>query len=218
MYSPRSPLVAASVAAALTLVAGAAPARDPICVNHGATACGVFSTLPRDSVNCATTASTFAWDWSQWYVSMDRAGGLSGCDTLTIIGLPAGEPVLLRARVRAIADFDTIHSLPTSGFSYDLYFYGPHQGIGIDGVVNPGDPPIHYDLVQEMPLACVAGVPFALNLQFSGGGHPGRVARFRSLLEFLDLPQGATIVSVRGVGGPTAARPSSWGEIKTHWR
>jgi len=212
---PRRPLAAAATASALTLAASAALANDPICLNWGATVCGgVFSTLPRDSVSCATTSSTFAWDWSRWYVSMDRVGGLNGCDTLTIIGLPTGQPVLLRARVRAIADFDAISSLPTSGFTYDLWFYGPHQGIGIDGIVNPGDPPIHYDQVQEMPLACVAGVPFALNLQFSGSGQPGKVARFRSLLEFLDLPEGATIVSARGGGGPTPLLHESWGQLK----
>ena len=78
---PRRTLSAAAIAAALTLVASASAGRDPICFNHGATVCGVFSTLPRDSVNCATTSSMFAWDWSQWYMA-----GIVVATMSTIVG------------------------------------------------------------------------------------------------------------------------------------
>ena len=218
MNRARLPLqlrLAAITAALLPLLAGPGQARDPICLNGGASVCGTQSTAARDSVTCP--GATFAWDWATGYVSMDGAGGLSGCDTLTITGLPAGEPVALRVRLHCIADFGTTTSLPTHGFSYDLYFYGPHAGLGLDGVVNPGDPPLHLDVVQEMPLNCVAGVPIAMNLQFSGGGSGG-VARFRVLREFLDLPEGASIVSRRGLTEPTPARVRTWGAVKTLWR
>lgn len=221
MYSARLPLQrrpAALAVALLLLLARPSHGRDPICTNPGASLCGGFSTAPHDSVRCPATGATFVWDWATGYVSMDGGGSLTGCDTLTIIGLPTGEPVALRVRLRCIADFDATTSLPTSGFTYDLYFYGPHAGLALDGIVNPGDPPIHLDVVQELPLACVAGVPFALNLQFSGGGQTGHVARFRGLFAFLDVPVGASIVSRRSRTDPTASRAPTWAALKKLWR
>jgi hypothetical protein len=197
--------------------------REPVCLIPHSGTCGQSSSPPaaRDSVTCPSGA-TFAWDWATGYLSMDGGGELVGCDTLTILGLPAGQPVALRARVHAIAHVDSGAFFGTSGYTYDLYFYGPHLDIGFDAFVNLGDPPVDLDMVKEIPLPCVAGDPFAVNLQYSGGaGHAGEVSRFRGLLEFLDLPAGATIVSRRGgtdPTSPTATRTPTWGALKMLWR
>ena len=216
------PLFLATLISGGVSVAGA-QIREPICLLAHSGTCGQVSSPPaaRDSVTCGSGA-TFAWDWATGYLSMDGGGELVGCDTLTILGLPAGQPVALRARVHAIAHVDAVTVPGTSGYTYDLYFYGPHLDIGFDAFVNPGDPPVDLDMVKEIPLPCVAGDPFAVNLQFSGGvGQVGEVSRFRGLLEFLDLPPGATIVSRRGgtdPASPTATRTPTWGALKMLWR
>jgi len=81
------------------------------------------------------------------------------------------------------------------------------------------------DMVQTLvlPITITAGTPttiaFELAVFVPAGGNAGGAGT--GVIHFTGLPAGAQVVSCQGFGtggGPTPARASSWGSLKTHHR
>jgi hypothetical protein len=186
----------------------------PSCTPREASLVGVPGAMPRDSLSSSVGPSSFAYDWSTGYASLSGGGHLSGCDTLTVLGLPAGTPVDLRFRLHVTAFIDT-SLVPSPGFDYELWWFTLGEALEFTDGIFPGGPAIHIDGVQEIVIHRTAGEPFPMRWQFNGGAPVGHVIQVRGTWEVLDLPEGATLLSRAGYGeAPVPARPSTWGRIK----
>jgi hypothetical protein len=214
--------VTLALAALLAAVAAAAPDSGTpplVCYDRVGNIGELFGRQPADSLDDPTGTMRLVYDWRIGYAAMVGGGHLAGCDTFTVVGLPAGTLVDVRMRLHSIAHIDTSY-VSWLAFDYELYWFTLGGVLESSWGVEAGDPPLDRDTYEEVVLHCFAGEPFPMRWRFDGGGfRAGHYFFMRGIWEALDLPPGARLVSVAGMGyDVTAARSSSWGRLKLHYR
>jgi len=142
----------------------------------------------------------------------------STSDVFTLLGPPSDPPITFHARVHV--DFPGDCS------------YGPEGGADAsirEGASNSATASNttcqHAATDIEISITRSAGSTFDLSLTAnasggSGDGYYGGNGNVSLSLSFPDLPKGYSVVSCQGfaAGKVTAARPLSWGELKTRYR
>ena len=168
-----------------------------------------------------------AYDLVQGFVSMQQCCSLGGVhldafDDYDIIGVPNGTPVSLTAVLTVDGAVYTAGCGGTGcgGYYVARLIHGTevaeaqHSDHLFQGRIE------HHD-VLSIPLTIIAGQPERLEFKLDGARSPGgsHGSEARGVLSFTGLPAGASVVSCQGFGvGPTPARRSSWGRLKSIYR
>lgn len=136
-------------------------------------------------------------------------------DDFTLLGLPAGTPVALTARLEISATASTFFSDGTADAQITAGGASPaavHWDIFNDFSHLGGPGPWTRGTVLSVPFVAIAGTPFAMECYVGSSLGEGCYVGISGEFTFDGLPASASIVSCNGfVEAPTPAQAASWG-------
>ena len=208
-------LVIASLAVAAFTSVGLAACPQ----NHFAIGAGSFSSLPVDSRsvsgNSRASASynvpagqlSASCNCSSFSGECSSSGGVYVEDDFSVVGLPPGTPVALTAHLSG--DLNAGGFPPINSNAKAILSDANNNSLSAQ------TPASNYDLA--LPVQAIVGQTFRLHFEidvFDLGPVQGAGS---GSFSFTDLPPGAAVTSCQGyVSDPAvAARPSTWGRLRT---
>lgn len=161
--------------------------------------------------------------WAGGATSGSSQSGEAGVsDDYTASGAPPGTPFTLRARLSLTAQiFEACGLSPpyhcSDGYVVAILREGPSNEAYYSSEVTQTSS-------IEVTIQGMVGVPFRIfasaDARGRGGGGRSGSATLLALIDFIDLPAGSRITSCQGYqqDAPVAARPSTWGRLKSVYR
>lgn len=231
MHPLRFPLLAAWILIGLASASGPARAQcppDTLCVVTGCSPKTASQGSASGGANGTSSSASYDLLALQFSVGANAGAGdlyagygaVYANDLYTVSGPPEGTPVALGVQVHVNGYFVTGGSFPSASGSASVT--GPDGApLSISGGAVPAGFGYYgyVDTTAVLPVAVTSGVPFPLRWTVGAGVVSGS-ASLGITAAFVNAPAGTVIHSCQGYssGSATAARKTTWGRVKAHYR